>query len=223
MLIKEIVHELQQSKLINMIKVIIADDHKLFREGMISLLSPVKGIKVIGEAESSTQLLEHLSEKPVDVAVMDMKIDGTFGTDLTKTISSSYPEVKILMLSGDNDWHHANSFFEAGAKGFTTKSSSSEDFIKAIRTVSRGDSYLYPGIDLNKKIITGETSHLSNLSKREIEVLQLIAEGFTNAEIAEKLFTSRRTIESHRKNLIEKTGVKNTASLIRYAVEKRLL
>jgi DNA-binding NarL/FixJ family response regulator len=143
-----------------------------------------------------------------------------------ESLNELYPGVKVLILSMLEHERYINKVMEAGASGYVLKNAGQEELLHAIKTVASGQQYLSPEISMNllKKIQKSQEKNLSKdrapgiISKRELEVLKLIAEGYTNAEIAEKLFSSKRTIESHRKNLLEKTQVKNSAALIKYAI-----
>lgn len=217
-----------------MIRVVLADDHKIIRDGVKALLGNEKDIQIVGEAANGLELLDFLEREEADVAVVDINMPGMDGYEATKQIKDKYTTVKVLILSMLDHESHINKMFEAGATGYLLKNTGKEEFVHGIRMVASGQKFICTEIALSllakvntpaakapfaisSKIIGNE------LSKREIEVLRLIADGLTNAEIADKLFTSKRTIESHRQSLLEKTQSNNTATLIRYAVSHHLV
>jgi DNA-binding NarL/FixJ family response regulator len=185
---------------------------------------------VIGEAANGQELLSLLAQHAADVAVVDINMPNMDGYEATRHIMENYAQVKVVILSMLDHENYINRMFEAGAMGYLLKNTGKEEFIHAIRMVASGHKYICTDIALNllnrlnvnpskpqpQAVAVKPTS--TDLSKREIEVLQLIADGLTNTEIADKLFTSKRTIESHRQSLLEKTSSNNTATLIRFAV-----
>jgi len=217
-----------------MIKVAIADDHPLVREGLKTMLnnSPEAGISLVGEVESGTDLVQLLSEVEVDVVLMDISMPDMDGLQATRQIKQQHPLVKVLMLSMLEDERFVVEAMQAGANGYLTKTVSRKELIRAIHITAGGEVYIGTHISLNllgkipfggSKMPMPEDTPESNLTKRELEVLSLIAQGLTTTQMAVKLFTSKRTIESHRQHLLEKTNSKNTASLIAYAATHHLL
>jgi DNA-binding NarL/FixJ family response regulator len=217
-----------------MIDVVLADDHKIIRDGIKALLTQDTGIRVVAEAANGSEVLEILSHTPVDVVVIDANMPVMDGFEATRHIHESYPDVRVLMLSMLDHESYISKGIEAGALGYILKNTGKEEIIHAIQMVAGGHRFICAEISFNllKKFSTHSNSNKSvsftdklpgDLSKREVEVLQLIAEGYTNAEIAEKLFTSKRTVESHRQNLLDKTNSNNTATLIKYAVSQGLI
>ena len=218
-----------------MIKVILTDDHKLVRDGIKALLKDEEGLKIVGEASDGEQLLELLTSTPADVVVLDLNMPGKNGLELIGYIKEGYPDVKVLVLSMLNYEYHVHQAMEAGAAGYLLKDSGKDELILAINLVAKGTPYICSNVtlDLLRKHFDGvhvvehpeatTLKHTADLTKRELQILHLIAEGLTNADIAEKLFTSKRTIETHRQNLLEKTKTKNTATLIKYALQNGLI
>ncbi len=219
-----------------MIKVVLADDHKIVRDGVKAFLTNDNDIHVVGEAANGLELLDLLARQEADVAVVDINMPAMDGFEATKQIKEKFAKVKVLILSMLDHENYINRMFEAGASGYMMKNTSREEFMNGLRIVASGQKFICAEIALNLlRKVSNQPSKPSvsasaplkttnnELSKREVEVLRLIAEGLTNAEIADKLFTSKRTIESHRQSLLEKTQSNNTATLIRYAVSNGLV
>jgi DNA-binding NarL/FixJ family response regulator len=219
-----------------MINVFIAEDHKIVREGIISMFKDEQDISVVGEAEDGKEVLQKIAGLDVNVMLVDINMPLMNGTELTRHISENHKEIKILALSMMDHENYVTQMFEAGATGYLLKNTGREELKYALRRVSAGEPYISHKIavsmikklaDQNKvnTVSAGMPSSKVNvdLSDRELEILELIAEGYTNTEIADKTFTSRRTVETHRKNLIEKTKTKNTATLIKFAIVNGIL
>lgn len=215
-----------------MIKVVLADDHTLIRDGLKSLLKSDRSIQVIGEAENGVQLLELLKTITPDVVMLDLNMPVMDGFEALTHLQANYPHVKVLILTMLDQDSYVTKVRTAGALGYVLKSAGRTELIHAIKTVADNNSYICSEVALNllNRVNRGPADQpevqgkaANDLSKREMEVLRLIAEGYTNAEIADKLFASKRTIESHRQHLIEKTKAKNTATLIKYAIQQGLI
>ncbi|MBO0356906.1 response regulator transcription factor [Hymenobacter sp. BT186] len=215
-----------------MIRVLLTDDHTILRDGIRALLSQQPDLEVVGEAGNGQELLELLVDTPTDVVLMDINMPVMDGFATIEHLREQYPDVRVLVLSMLNHENYVHRMLEAGATGYVLKNADITEITHAIRTVAAGRPFLCTeiGLDMLYKIVrttalpTDATRpKTGELSKRELEVLRLISEGMTNAEIADKLFTSKRTIETHRQNIIEKTQAKNTAALIKYAVSNGLL
>ncbi|RPD47820.1 DNA-binding response regulator [Hymenobacter sediminis] len=211
-----------------MIRIFLVDDHTILREGLRAALSSEPSLTIVGEASNGQELLDQLPTTPADVVLLDINMPVLDGLATTFRLREEYPEVQILILSMLSHERHIGQLLDAGAAGFVLKNVDKAEIILAIQSVASGRPYLCSeiGIMMLRKVLsqTGsgsedQTKKPSDLSNREREVLQLIAEGLTTNEIADKLFTSKRTIETHRQNIIEKTQVKNTAALIKYAME----
>ncbi|SNR54179.1 MULTISPECIES: response regulator [Hymenobacter] len=216
-----------------MIRVLLADDHAILRNGIRALLSDEPGIEVSGEAGNGQALLELLESTPTDVVLMDINMPVLDGFATMAILREQFPTVRVLALSMLNHENYVHQMLQAGALGYVLKNADSSEIIYGIRVVASGRPFLSSeiGLDMLNKVVqrgTPETAGIigrkvGELSGREMEVLRLIGEGLTNAEIADKLFTSKRTIETHRQNIIEKTQAKNTAALIRYAMSQGLI
>jgi DNA-binding NarL/FixJ family response regulator len=212
------------------IKILIADDHKMFREGLSELLGKEHDIKVVDDVGSDIEIREVLKSQSIDLILMDIDMGETNGIDMTSEVVKSHPDTKVLALSMHGEKNYIVKMLEAGAKGYILKNAGKEEMINAIHTVAKGDTYFSNQVSV--KIL----EHLTNpsavkrkkigdtpLTDREIEVLRLIADEYSNPEIAEKLFISVRTVDTHRRNLLDKLMVKNTAGLVKYAIQKNLL
>ena len=208
-----------------MINVMIADDHKVFRDGIISILEDVGDIQITQQAGDAQEILAELEKEQPQVILMDITMGDTSGIDITKEVKAKYPGIKVLVLSMHSESGYIVKALEAGASGYLLKDAGSTEMINAIRTVFGGATYYSQQVSniLVQHITQGTQPKASredvSLTPREIEVLKLIAEEFSNPEIAEKLFISIRTVDTHRRNLLEKLAVKNTAGLVRYAMK----
>ena len=213
----------------NKIKVLLADDHKIFRDGIRSILEKEKDMEIVDEAANGKELLEKLESTAVDVIILDIDIGKPTGIEVTEIIVEKYPGIKVLILSMIGLHDFVIQALEKGATGYILKNTGKDEVITAIRSVSKGDSYFSKEVSsilveqLNKTRTIKKRPEGIPLTARELEVLQLIAQEFSNPEIAEKLFISIRTVDTHRRNLLEKLGLKNTAGLVKYAISKGLL
>ncbi|RSK37254.1 response regulator [Hymenobacter metallilatus] len=224
-----------------MIRIILADDHAILRDGIRALLAKEPDMEVVGEAPNGQALLELLVHTPADVVLMDVNMPVLDGFAAAMAMRTEFPDVRVLVLSMLDHENYVYRMLQAGALGYVLKNADITEITHAIRTVAAGREFLCTEIGLNmlQRLVqqtavstspafgteagTTRPANAVELSGREREVLRLIAEGLTNAEIAEKLFTSKRTIETHRQNIIEKTQAKNTAALIRYAMNHGLI
>lgn len=211
------------------IRVIITEDHQIVRQGLRLLLHEDSGIKVVGEAANGVELLELLKDVPADVVLIDVNMPIMDGYEVTARVVKEFPEVKVIILSMLHNLPVVQKLLQLGASGYMLKNSNKDELRSAIKLVAGGNKYISSELSVSlledsySTTVAGNAEYPLNLSKREIEVLLLIAEGYTNAEIADKLFNSKRTIETHRQNMLAKTGAKNTANLIKYAIEHKIL
>lgn len=211
-----------------MISIILADDHHIVRDGIKSLLSADCTFNIVGEAANGDEVLKLLRHSVVDVDILltDMTMPGLGGLELIKSLKIASPGTRIIVLSMTDHEKYVISAFTAGAMGYLLKNISPQELIFAIKHVHGEGRYLCSELALRffdrlfhlPKDNGAEVISDHDFSKREIEVLSLIADGFTNQEISDKLFTSKRTVEGHRQNMIDKTKARNTASLIRLAI-----
>lgn len=208
----------------------LIDDHNLFREGIKSLLDKIPEVTLVLEAVNGKDMFTKLKNVVPDVVLLDLEMEEMNGVDATKQLQEEYPDVKILILTMHKEERMISYLMEIGANGYLLKDTTREELEDAIKTVYKKGFYfnryvseaLLRGLKnkTNKPVKIGKDYHLT---AREIEVLELIAQEYTTAEMAEKLFLSSRTIEGHRKNLVSKLGVKNTAGLIIKAVKENLI
>ena len=208
------------------IKILIADDHKIVRDGIITMLEDYDEIQIIKEASSGEEAIE-LCDEDIDLVIMDLNMGEMGGIEATKKIREKYPETKVLALTMMRDDQKIREMVQAGAAGYIFKNSGIEDLVEAIETVMKGELYFSDqavySLVMNKQGEKKEKDHEeTDLTEREIEVLDLICREFTNPEIAEKLYISVRTVDAHRRNLLQKTGARNTAGLVRYAIKHNL-
>jgi two-component system nitrate/nitrite response regulator NarL len=204
------------------INILIVDDHPMVLEGMKALLSNLDYITVTGTATNAFEAMEKLKSLPVDIVIVDINLPEVSGIDLTEKIKKEYPSIKVLAMSTFKERSYISQMIKNGASGYLVKSASKEEIEAAILSANEGKLYLsldINAIDLNSEI----TTDVPVVSRREKEVLQLIVDGLTNPQIAEKLFISLHTVDSHRKNLLAKFNVNNTASLIRVAIKNNLV
>jgi DNA-binding NarL/FixJ family response regulator len=207
-----------------MIRVFIVDDHPVVIEGIHSLVKNEKDIEWAGQAMNAQSGLGFFVNNTADVVLMDISMPGMDGVALCAVMKEKYPGIFILGLSTFNQGLYIKKMMENGASGYILKNSSKEELIKAIHTVYEGGIYFSGEAgEALQEYQRSSKQELPALTSREKEILELIAEGYTNPQIAEKIFLSSFTVDSHRKNLLAKLNVKNTASLIKLAVERKLI
>lgn len=205
-----------------MIQLIIADDHEIVLEGLETIIGKDQNIKLIGRAFTGRQALDLALKYPVDMAVLDIEMPDMDGIETTIELKKNNPEIKVLILTMHEEISFIRRIVEAGANGYILKNKGKEELLTAIYSINQGEDYFSDEVtkiiisSMKSKDVTGEIQ----LTKKETEVLKLIADGNTTPEIAEKLCIAHSTVETHRRNLIEKTGVKNTKGLVKYAIEK---
>jgi DNA-binding NarL/FixJ family response regulator len=206
-----------------MIKVYIVEDHSIVVEGIRSLLEDEREFEVVGYAGTGKDCLNFFLTHTTDIILMDISLPDMNGIDLCKIIKKKYPGIMILALSTFNQAIYISKMMESGASGYLLKNSGRQEIIQALHDVAKGKTYL--SFEAGQAL---KSSGLKNpdrpiLTKREKEILQLITEGLTNIQMAEKLFISVDTVDTHRKNLYNKLKVNNTVMLMRYAIENNLL
>ena len=208
------------------IRVILADDHQILREGLRALLESENNIEVIAEAENGREAVSLVKKLSPDVVLIDVAMPDMNGVDATLKISKLAPDSLVLALSGHSDGFYVKGMLEAGAKGYLLKDVASQELITAINTISKGQIYVSPSVTDTLVVdylqrVKGEIGADSKiLSAREREVLQLVAEGNSTNQIADSLHLSNRTIESHRKRIMDKLGLRSIAELTKYAIRE---
>ncbi len=214
----------------NKIRVVIADDHTIVREGVRLLLEAQPDIEVVGEAADGREAIAVIREQHPDVAAMDIQMPNLNGLDATRAIKQESPQVQILVLTMYESDEYFFQTLAAGASGYVLKKAASADLMTAIRAVSQGNVFLYPSVarrlvsDYLTRVNAGEEQgSYDGLTAREREVLKLIAEGHTNQSIAEKLVISPSTVQTHRTRIMHRLNLQTRAELIQYAVRKGLL
>ncbi|HEY4786994.1 MAG TPA: response regulator transcription factor [Bacteroidales bacterium] len=207
-----------------MIKILLADDHKIFRESLRKLLAAEGIAEVIAEAGDGKQLLDILEKHNPDLVLMDISMPVMDGIESTKKALEKYPDLKILTLSSFGDEKYYYKMVEAGVKGFVLKNSGISELEQAIKEVASGGSWF--SNELLQKVIISiskSPSKENEISDRESEVLKFICDGLTNDQIAEKIHLSPDTVKWHRNNLLTKTGCNNTAALVLYSIKNKLI
>ncbi len=211
------------------IKVLIVDDHEIFRNGLKMVLAKLKYVEIAGEATDGKQFADMLDDIKADIVLMDIEMPELNGVDATKIALKKNPKLKIIALTMFGDDEYIQSMLDAGAKGFLMKNINKETLDKAIQTVHNGGNYYSEELfDFFTKQLTREKEPEKkedklNLTRREKEILQLLCEGLSNKEIAEALFISERTVLGHKTNLLTKTNTKNSLALMAYAIKNKLV
>jgi DNA-binding NarL/FixJ family response regulator len=214
------------------IKVILVDDHQLVRDGIRSLIKDAKNIEVIEEASDGYELLEKLKLTKPDIIVLDISMPRLSGIETTKKITDEFPDVKVLVLSMFTSEEYIFNAIKAGAKGYLPKNTSKKELLEAIYSINAGNEYFSDSISniilksYIKKTKTNDDysgKKQNVLSSRELEVLTLFAEGNTNQEMAEKLFLSIRTVESHKNHIMQKLELKTTVDLVKFAIKNNII
>lgn len=208
-----------------MINILIADDHTVLMDGFISIFKNVDNFHVVASVNNGAKVLEVLAEKEVDIVLLDINMPVLNGVETCKKISKEYPEVKVIALSMYRQASFIKRMRQNGAKGYVLKDDTAEIITEAIQKVYQGREYYSEQLKniVMNNVFQKEQSNVSMVTKREKEVLELIAQGLTNKGISEKLFLSDHTVVSHRKNLISKFNAKNTAELVRITMEKGII
>jgi DNA-binding NarL/FixJ family response regulator len=208
--------------IMNPVKLLIVDDHPMVIEGLKAIFNQFEDMEVKGSVGNAYDAISFLKNHQADVAIVDINLPEVSGIELCGKIKSEFPEIMVLGMSTFQERKYVSQMIQAGASGYLIKSASKEEIIQAVHAAMAGKLYL--SLDINAvPVITKSKDVVPVLTHREKEVLQLIAEGYTNHQMAEKLFISPHTIDSHRKNLLSKFEVKNTAALINSAVKHNLL
>lgn len=203
-----------------MMRVFIVDDHPMVIEGIRSMLAQIPKVEIAGHAMTGASAIGYFVKNTADIVLLDINLPDQSGMDVCKELMKRNASLKILALTNFDQLTYLQGMKDAGARGYLLKNSSSEEIQKALEEVSADREYWLGKTDVKQSI---DDHNQLLLTRREVEVLKLIAEGLTNQEIADKLFISASTVDTHRKNLISKLNVKNTAALVRTAVENKII
>ncbi len=210
-------------------RILLADDHAVVRSGLRMVLDSAPDLEVVAEAEDGAEAVELGLSADVDLAVLDVSMPRMTGLQAASELSRRRPELRVLILSMHDNEQYFFEALKAGAAGYVLKSVANRDLIEACRATMRGEPFLYPAAvtalirDYLARAASGEAAPKDPLSPRELEVVKLIAEGHTSEEIAEMLFISKKTVDRHRANILEKLGMRNRVELTRYAIRRGLV
>ncbi|MEQ8244689.1 response regulator transcription factor [Fulvivirga sp.] len=215
----------------NKIKILLVDDHQLLLEGIAALLDDIEFIRIVGKVSSGESAINEVSSSKPDIILMDIMMKGMSGIEAAKWIKDSNQEVKIILISSDVTEELVHLAIQAGVDGYLPKKVDKETLVEAIRTVNAGERYFSKDItDIvmdtmfkAKGNIKAAPSSDGKLSKREFEVFQQIALGKTNQEVADELFISIKTVETHKTNIMSKLDLKNTVELVKYAIKEKII
>lgn len=211
-----------------MTKVLIADDHTIVRTGLRALLQAESTFKIVGEAAGGYEALQLVDELMPDILVLDISMPDLDGISVTRRLRPTYPDLKILILTLHEDKAMLREAIKSGASGFILKRAAEAELIAAIQIVMRGDMYVEPSmlrdlLEEQPRLLSNSREPVETLTPREVDVLKLIVQGYTNRQIGEELSISVRTVEGHRANLSGKLGLRSRVELVRYAREQGLL
>lgn len=196
----------------------------MFIDGIKALLNDTDYISIVGDANDGNQVIQQLPNKTIDVILLDIGMSELNGIETATLISEQYPHIKVIALTMYDDQNRVNKMLKIGAKGYILKNTSKNELLEAIRTVADGGTY-FSSVILKytvKNAVNEESSLISKLTNREIEIIKLVVKSMTNKEIATQLFLSELTINTHRKNAMQKLELKNTASLVKFALDNNL-
>ncbi|KAF2516756.1 response regulator transcription factor [Flavobacterium foetidum] len=211
----------------NTINLLIADDHTMFLQGMISLLEQESNINIVDKAANGNEALEIINKGLVNFIILDISMPDMDGIELSKILRKKHPNIKILIVSTHSNVMIISRLIRIGVNGYLLKNAEKEELLKAINAIAKGENYFAEELTekhlQNSSKIEKQVSNLTELSSREKEILILIAHEYNTAEIAEKTFISLNTVNTHRRNLLSKLNAKNTAGLVKYAVENGLV
>ncbi len=209
------------------IKILLADDHLMIRDGIKLMLKKSLGMEIVAEASNGAEVISYLEKyaSKIDIVLMDINMPEMNGIEATQIITDKFKPVKVLVLTMHAEGTYITNMLKAGALGYVLKESGTDELITAIKTVANGQKYYTNevSVTLINSLMSDDKPKDSQLSERELEVLAHIATGETNKKIGDKLCISGRTVETHRRNILEKLAVKNTAEMIRYAIENRIV
>ncbi|HKP21125.1 MAG TPA: response regulator transcription factor [Thermoleophilaceae bacterium] len=210
-------------------RILLADDHEVVREGLRLVLDSAPDLEVVAQAGDGAEAVALALSTEVDLAVLDVTMPRMTGLQAARELAKQRPDLKVLILSMHDNEQYFFEALKAGASGYVLKSAANRDLIEAVRATMRGEPFLYPAAvralvrDYLERASRGEATPEDPLSPRELEVVKLIAEGLTSEEIGEQLFISKKTVDRHRENVLEKLGMRNRVELTRYAIRRGLV
>lgn len=212
------------------IRVLVADDHAIVREGVRMILARENDIEVVGEAGDGQQALEQVGKLRPQVVIMDISMPAMGGIEATQRVRAQYADVQVLALTMHEDETYVFQLLRAGAAGYVLKRAAAQDLVQAVRAAARGEAFLYPSVarkvveDYLRRVEAGEErERYDGLTSREKEILTLIAQGLSNQQIAGQLYISIKTVQTHRAHILEKLGLHDRTELVRYAIRKGLI
>lgn len=212
------------------IRVLLADDHSIVREGVKMILAKESDIEVAGEASDGQQALDLVERLKPHVIVMDISMPGMGGIEATQLVKERHPAVNVLALTMHEDESYVFRLLRAGASGYVLKRAAAQDLVQAVRAAAKGEAFLYPSVarkvveDYLKRVEMGEErERYGGMTQREKEILTLIAQGLSNKQIGERLYISIKTVQTHRAHILEKLGLHDRTELVRYAIRKGLI
>lgn len=208
------------------LKVYLADDHLLIREGLKKILSSEKNFMIVGESGDPDEVLDFINDNEVDILILDLNMPGRSGLDILKHVKNIKPEVKVLILSMYSEDQFGERTIKAGASGYITKESASEELLNALHKIAKGGNYVSPAFAekllFRKQNIPDKKPH-EILSDREFQIMILLAKGKTQVEISNELALSSSTVNTYRSRILEKLNLKSNAEIIRYAIQNNLI
>jgi|SRR5688572_17977514 len=218
-------------KPIEKIKILIADDHKLIRDGIEAMLTELEDIQVICSVSSGEEAINEVRQNKPDVILMDIMMGGMTGIEATRWIKDSDPAVRVILVTMEISKEYVSAGIKSGVDGYLPKDIDKQTLLEAIRTVHKGGRFftdaimklVFEDFYSHEKLKSSDKKLPNELTKREYEILGLVASGRTNKELAEMLFISVKTVETHKTNILEKLGLRNTADLVKYAIKNNII
>lgn len=212
-----------------MIRIALIDDHRMFRDGIKAVLQDEENMTVVAETGNAEALFELLAGEEVDLLITDITMPGMNGIEVTEKVKIDFPQVKVMILSMHTDIEFINKALQAGAKGYLPKDASMKELVEAINCIYRDEPYYHKGVvNVLLSSLTGkprDTGGLqeAKLTPREMEIVELVVAGLANKEIADKLFISVRTVDTHKTNILQKLNLKSSIELVKYAIRNKLV
>lgn len=205
------------------IKIFIVDDHQMVIDGLKSLIGNEKVFTICGESTTATNVMQELAIAQPDILLTDISMPGTSGVELTRLVRRQEPRIKILALSMYGDTHVISEMIDAGIDGFILKNTGQAELLEALTKLAAGQKYYTPEITHQLMRSVKDTKEGNSLTDREIEIIRLIEQEYSNKQIADMLFISERTVETHRKNIFRKTNTQTVVGLLKYSYERKII